>query len=584
MSKKKTVSLFQKREANLMTWVGFWRRNPHRFAKDYLGVNLHLYQKILLYLMNVHDVFMYIAARGAGKSFLLALYAVIRCILYPNTNIIIASGTKGQARLIISEKIVSLYNTSEAVRKEIGDFRNIKTGANDAKVLFLNGSKIEAVTSSDSARGYRGNILILDEFRLIDKKTIQEVLTPMLNVVRTPPFTFKPEYKNYPQEENKTVYISSAWYKTHWAWDEFQEYFKNMLDGGNYFVADTPYTLSVHHGLLTQNKVNQDRKSYDKSKWDMEYEGIWVGENDKGYFKLEDINKCRTVTKTFIPPTAQEFVENNSRAVPKNISNIPRIDKNSEIRIISLDVALMGGSKTVKNDSSAFTCMRLVQDKDEYRRDVLYLESVKESISASDLGIRTKQLYNDFEADYVVIDTNGVGTAVLEAVCSILYDEERDVEYPAWSTLNNEDENERLKTRGIPVVVAYKADARFNNDIAIGLKTALENKKIRLPITDIEQREFLVDKGGFLKKTIEEQQRQLHTFQQSSALSNELVSLEYTIRSGNIVIQEVGTTTKDRYSSLAYGNHFANELEKELRETDDIDGYEDFIFISSYSQ
>lgn len=579
---KKSVSLFKKRETNLMKWAGFWRKNPHRFVEDYIGVKLHLYQKILIYMMNINDIFMYIAARGAGKSFLIGLYAVTRCILYPNSNIIIASGTKGQARLIISEKIVSLYNNHEAVRAEIGDFKNIKTGVNNTSISFLNGSKIEAVTSSDNSRGYRGNILILEEFRLIDRKTIQEVLTPMLNVVRTPPFTFKEVYKNYPKEENKTVYISSAWYKTHWAWDDFQSFFKSMLKGKSYFVADTPYTLSINHGLLTQKKANTDRNTYDKSKWDMEYEGLFVGENDKGYFKLEDINKCRTITKTFIPPTNTEFVENNNRAVPKNLSNIPRIDKNSEVRIISLDVALMGGSKTVKNDSSAFTCMRLVQEKDTYRRDVLYLESVKESISANDLGIRLKQLYHDFEADYVVIDTMGIGTAVLEAVCSLLYDEERDIDYPAWSTINNEEENERLKTRGAPVVVAYKADAKFNNAIATGLKTALEDRKIRLPITDIEQREYLVDKGGFMKKTLEEQQRELHSFQQSSALSNELVALEYIVRSGNIVIQEVGTATKDRFSSIAYGNYYASELEKKLRDTDDADDYNDYFFISSY--
>lgn len=583
MSKNPTASLFKRRETNLMKWVGYWRKNPQKFAEDYIGIKLHTYQKILIYMMNINDIFMYIASRGAGKSFLLGVYAVIRCILYPNTNIIIASGTRGQARLIISEKIVSLYNNYESVRAEIGDFRNIKTGVNNTSVSFLNGSKIEAVTSSDNARGYRGNILILDEFRLIDKKTIQEVLTPMLNVVRTPPFTFKKEYKDYPQEENKTVYISSAWYKTHWAWDDFQDFVKSMLGGKKFFVADTPYTLSIHHGLLTQNKANTDRASYDKAKWEMEYEGIFVGENDKGYFKLEDINHCRTITKAFIPPTATEFVENNNRSVPKNLSNIPRIDKNSEIRIISLDVALMGGSKTVKNDSSAFTCMRLVQEKDSYRRDILYLESVKESISANNLGIRLKQLYNDFEADYVVIDTNGVGTAVLEAVCSILSDEERDVEYPAWSTINNEEENERLKTKGIPVVIAYKADAKFNNSIATGLKTALEDRRIRFPITDIEQREYLVDRGGFLKKSVEEQQRELHTFQQSSALSNELVALEYIVRSGNIVIQEVGTATKDRYSSLAYGNYYASELEKKLRDTEESDDYDDYFFISSYN-
>ena len=40
------VSYFQKRERNLMKWVGYWRRNTQIFVKDYLGVNLKLYQKL----------------------------------------------------------------------------------------------------------------------------------------------------------------------------------------------------------------------------------------------------------------------------------------------------------------------------------------------------------------------------------------------------------------------------------------------------------------------------------------------------------------------------------------------------------
>ena len=37
---------------------------------------------------------MYIAARGQGKSFLIALYCIVRCILYPGTKIVLASGEK----------------------------------------------------------------------------------------------------------------------------------------------------------------------------------------------------------------------------------------------------------------------------------------------------------------------------------------------------------------------------------------------------------------------------------------------------------------------------------------------------------
>lgn len=86
-----------------------------------------------------------------GKSFLTAVYCCCRCILYPNTKIIVASGTKGQARLLISQKIEKeLVNMSPNLRREI---KEIRVGANDAIVKFKNGSTIEAVASGESARG-----------------------------------------------------------------------------------------------------------------------------------------------------------------------------------------------------------------------------------------------------------------------------------------------------------------------------------------------------------------------------------------------------------------------------------------------
>lgn len=45
-------------------WGSFYRCNPQRFAKDYLNLNLRVFQKILLYAMMVNNYFMYIAARG----------------------------------------------------------------------------------------------------------------------------------------------------------------------------------------------------------------------------------------------------------------------------------------------------------------------------------------------------------------------------------------------------------------------------------------------------------------------------------------------------------------------------------------
>ena len=60
-------------------WGAFYRSNPHRFAKDFLNINLRTFQKINLYEMmhNVNTI--YLASRGQGR--------------YPFCNSISASNT-----------------------------------------------------------------------------------------------------------------------------------------------------------------------------------------------------------------------------------------------------------------------------------------------------------------------------------------------------------------------------------------------------------------------------------------------------------------------------------------------------------
>lgn len=50
----------------IAAWTSYFRCNPQRFVKEYLNVNLKLFQKILLYAMMHNYYFMYIAARGQG--------------------------------------------------------------------------------------------------------------------------------------------------------------------------------------------------------------------------------------------------------------------------------------------------------------------------------------------------------------------------------------------------------------------------------------------------------------------------------------------------------------------------------------
>lgn len=557
MKPKNNVRPPDKLREGFKRWTAFYRQNPHRFAKDYLGVNLFLYQILLLWAMNKYNFFMYIAARGQGKSYLIAIYCVIRAILYPNSNIVLASGTKGQARLIITEKIFSLKNNSPNVAREISDF---KTGANETFVAFKNGSKITAVPSSDNARGYRANILIVDEFRLISKSTIDTILKPFLNVNRTPPYLQNPKYSHL-SEENKEIYISSAWYKNHWIWDSFKSYLNGMIAGKDYFVAVLPWQLSVYHKLLSRKRVEQQRteEDFDQMSWDMEFEALFVGENENAYYKLDDIQKCRTLPKAFYPPTDRDFVE--AKGTRKKLSNMPK--QAGEIRLVSMDIALMGSNKTLKNDTTAFTLIRMLPQDGEYRRDVVYMESMSGQHSEN-LAIRLKQLYYDFEGDYVAMDTMGNGIAVFDSATKILYDKARDEEYPAWTVLNDEMMDDRkMDKNAIPLIYSIKGNPELNHKVATGLRSAFEKKKIRLLINDIEAKEDLIEAKGYMKKSDEEKHYLLRPYVQATALTNELVNLIYRVQGGYIKIEEVGTTTKDRYSSIGYGNYVATLLEQE---------------------
>lgn len=71
--------------------------------------------------------------------------------MYPKTQVVIASGAKNQARLIITQKLIKDFIVNYPnVAKEI---KNIKDSANETIVYFHNGSTMEAVTSNDNSRG-----------------------------------------------------------------------------------------------------------------------------------------------------------------------------------------------------------------------------------------------------------------------------------------------------------------------------------------------------------------------------------------------------------------------------------------------
>ena len=88
---------------------------------------------------------MYLAARGQGKTYLVALYAAVQCILYPGTKIVVSSNTLKQANEVLLKIQDEFMPKSIFLRSEIA---KCNIGQNDATIMFKNTSWIKTRTSS----------------------------------------------------------------------------------------------------------------------------------------------------------------------------------------------------------------------------------------------------------------------------------------------------------------------------------------------------------------------------------------------------------------------------------------------------
>ena len=478
--------------------------------------------------------------------------------MFPKTKICVASATRPQANevlLKITDDFMKNYDWgSDNLKREI---TYASVGANKAVIEFANGSWIRVVTASDSGRGARANILLIDEFRMVDLDTINTVLRRFLTAPRQPNYLNKPEYAHL-IERNKELYMSSCWYKSHWSFDKAKAYVVNMLDETKkYFICGLPYQISIKEGLLSKEQIEDEmsESDFDATKFSMEMECLWFGDTDGAFFTFDDIASRRKL-KTSVYPTS---ITGNSRnfKIPDLVSN--------ERRILSVDVALMA-SKKQNNDASAIIINSAIPtNNDNYTSNIIYLEN-HEGLNTDELALVVRRLYEMYKCTDLVIDTNGVGLGVFDELIQDMVDPETGDLYQALSCCNDKVMAERCKVPNAKKVIwSIKASASFNNEICILLRSGFQNGKINLLVSEFEAEEVLRDKiKGFNKMSAYEQMQYKMPYIQTTLLIYELINLEYEVKGTNVKITEKSGMRKDRYSSLAYNYWVQCQLEREM--------------------
>ena len=544
---------------------GIFRENPHLFVEYYLNIKLKDFQKVLLWEMVHNNYGLYIASRGQGKTFLDAIFATTMAILFPHTKIVVASATRNQGNellLKITEDLMKNYGWgSENLCRDVA---TQTIGANKAEVHFTNGSWIKVVTPSDTARGARANILIIDEFWMLDLDTINTVLRRFLTAPRHPAYLDLPQYTHL-QERNKEIYTGSAWIKSHWAFTKARTYFKNMLrDDKKYFVFSLPYQIAISNNLLSREQIQDEmtEDDFDDIKFSIEMEALFFGDSDGAFFNFDDILNTRKIEIPY-------YVR---RDISRNISlpEIPDLLFN-ERRILSLDIALMGSTRHDNDASSIILNRALPTNNNTYIGNYIYLHNI-EGIKGSDLAIKIRMLYDYFKATDLVIDGKGVGLPVVQDLMGDLVDAQTGKLYPALACYDtkslslNKDLNEQFAVDGAPKVIwAISATDTFNTEISTKLRNGIQNNKINLLVSKDECEEILKDNFKNYSSLSPNDKLMLRMpYMQTDFLVRELVGLQHKVKGTQIQIKEKSGARKDRYSSAAYNYWVQCQIENEL--------------------
>ena len=549
-------------DEGIKIWVSFYRQNIHRFAIDYLGIQLKPFQVVLLYMIERNLKSCLITSRGLGKSWLIALYCCCRAILYPGQKIIVSCETKEQSRNLIREKIVNeLMNMSPNLKKEINP-REIKIGTNESYVKFKNGSTITAINASENTRGKRAHILVVDEYVQIKNgfDTLTKILQPFLQVVRQPKYLQNPKYSHL-QEENKQIYASSAWYADHWSYDLYKDYVEKMLIGESSFVCNLPYNVALKYGLMTQKRLDEimNDPNLSEEAFLMEYSAMFYDLGEGAYIKPSDIINNRTVVKPWYPPTDIEYIAEKGK---RNISWKEDRTSKQELRVLGCDIALAQGDK---NDNTVIHYSVSIPKGDKYITEVKYSEAINGG-TAKAIALRLKQLYFDGDCDYIVMDIAGLGLAVLDALGEYTFDTERDIKYPPMCCFNKEDKKERCGYReAMPCIYGIVANEEINNAIAVTLKASLNNHTLKFLVNEFEGEDWLNENKNFQLLEASEKVRLMYPYVQTTLTQMEIIKLQTEITRKGIKLVEFGSNRKDRYSALAYMNLFIREKENELK-------------------
>jgi len=320
------LNLTEEQKINIHLYIISVFRNPKYFAwtcKVLFNIELHPQQVVILQELWNRNFPIYIASRGYGKSFLLAIYCTLKCLLVPDSKIVICGAAFRQSKIIF-DYMDTIWKNAPLYRSVCSDSSGPSRDV-DRCTMRINTSWTTAIPigTGDKIRGLRAHTVIADEFNSIPVEIFETVIQGFASVSKDPIKNVKLKAKRARLKEsgdwkdqdehiynkrtsNQIILAGTAGYD----FEPFAQYWKRqrqMITGRGeegleisddlkslpkkaLSIVRIPYDL-VPLGFMDEDIMARAKATTHSGTFAMEY-GASFAKDSQGFFKKTLIESC----------------------------------------------------------------------------------------------------------------------------------------------------------------------------------------------------------------------------------------------------------------------------------------------------
>lgn len=394
------------------------------------GQLLEPYQRIVLKGWMQKNFALTIAARSFGKSMCSSHFCYLYCLLHPGHTILCVAANFRSSRQMVER--IDGWASKPGAKKQSGallrqTFARDMVKRQDMNMIeFKNGSKIIAVPlgDPDNLRGFRCNVLVIDEGLLISQNTINMVLKPFLaggadatkkQLMRRRESrkiemgTMKEDERIVFKPDSKMIVLSSASYK----WEELYETYKSYraiietpnIEGktsgeetekgkATYLVHQLGYKI-VNPDLMDKGILDEIKnKMLPESVIKREYEAQFTDESD-GYFSAKEMGKCT------IPMGQRPHIE---------IVGDPKAEY-----VLGIDPNMSSGEAS---DHFAMVVLKIIANKDGRKLGLVVHQYACAGVKLEHHINYLYYLLSKFNVVYIAVDASSGDNATIINICN----------------------------------------------------------------------------------------------------------------------------------------------------------------------